>query len=56
MQDREQLIQQAIQRKAYFLWEEAGKPPGREFDFWEQAKRWYFWSTIKIHEFTVVDE
>lgn len=26
-----------VRERAYFLWEEAGKPYGREFEFWAQA-------------------
>jgi hypothetical protein len=26
-----------VRERAYFLWEEAGRPYGREFEFWAQA-------------------
>lgn len=32
-------IDQEIRNRAYFLWEEAGRPAGREHDFWAQAAR-----------------
>lgn len=35
MDDREQLIR----RRAHELWENEGKPEGREMDFWLQAER-----------------
>ena len=27
-----------IEREAYMLWEKAGKPEGRDLEFWEKAK------------------
>ena len=27
-----------IEREAYILWENAGKPEGRDLEFWEKAK------------------
>ena len=27
----------AIRKRAYLLWEQAGKPQGREHEFWAQA-------------------
>ncbi len=30
---------QEIRNLAYFLWEKAGRPPGREHDFWAEAAR-----------------
>lgn len=29
----------AVRDRAYFLWEQAGRPPGREHEFWAQASR-----------------
>ncbi|BDA84899.1 hypothetical protein Sa4125_24410 [Aureimonas sp. SA4125] len=29
----------AVRDRAYFLWEEAGRPVGREHEFWAQAAR-----------------
>ncbi|WP_062015044.1 DUF2934 domain-containing protein [Aureimonas sp. AU4] len=26
-----------VRERAYFLWEEAGRPYGREFEFWARA-------------------
>ncbi|MBC8129572.1 MAG: DUF2934 domain-containing protein [Rhizobiaceae bacterium] len=28
-----------VRDRAYFLWEEAGRPAGREHEFWAQASR-----------------
>lgn len=28
-----------VRERAYFLWEKAGRPYGREFEFWAQAAR-----------------
>lgn len=30
---------QEIRNRAYYLWEKAGRPSGREHDFWAQAAR-----------------
>lgn len=30
---------QQISARAYELWEEAGRPEGRDLDFWHQAER-----------------
>ena len=30
---------EAIRDRAYFLWEQAGKPCGREHEFWAEATR-----------------
>lgn len=30
---------QEIRNRAYFLWEKAGRPLGREHDFWAEAAR-----------------
>lgn len=35
MTDREQLIRE----RAHWLWEEAGRPEGRDDEFWRQAER-----------------
>lgn len=29
----------AIRERAYHIWEKAGKPHGRDIEFWERAKR-----------------
>ncbi|MCW4116876.1 DUF2934 domain-containing protein [Aurantimonas sp. MSK8Z-1] len=29
----------AVRDRAYFLWEQAGRPSGREHEFWAQASR-----------------
>lgn len=29
----------AVRERAYFLWEEAGRPYGREYEFWATASR-----------------
>ena len=31
--------EQAIRERAHKLWEEAGKPDGKENDFWHEAER-----------------
>tara|TARA_R110002124_G_scaffold114535_25_gene269473 strand:+ start:2480 stop:2725 length:246 start_codon:yes stop_codon:yes gene_type:complete len=31
-------LAEAIRRTAYFLWEQDGRPPGRELDYWLRAK------------------
>lgn len=28
-----------VRERAYFLWEAAGRPYGREFEFWAEASR-----------------
>lgn len=33
----DQAFEQSVRVEAYHLWEEAGKPEGREHDFWFQA-------------------
>jgi len=30
---------QEIRNRAYYLWEKAGRPSGREHDFWAEAAR-----------------
>lgn len=32
-------MSQDIAKKAYFLWERAGKPEGKDLDFWLAAER-----------------
>jgi hypothetical protein len=32
-------ISEKVRDRAYFLWEAAGKPCGREHEFWAQASR-----------------
>lgn len=32
---------EVTERRAYFLWEQAGKPCGHELDFWAQAEHEY---------------
>jgi len=31
-------FEEAVRLTAYFLWEQAGKPPGREEDYWLAAR------------------
>ena len=31
-------MEQEIQHAAYLLWEEAGRPPGRDLEFWLTAQ------------------
>jgi hypothetical protein len=31
-------LAQAVRATAYFLWEQDGKPPGREVEYWLRAK------------------
>lgn len=31
-------LAQAVRATAYFLWEQAGRPEGRSFDYWLKAK------------------
>jgi hypothetical protein len=35
--ESENLFDQAIRERAYFLWEQAGKPEGRPQAFWDLA-------------------
>jgi hypothetical protein len=30
--------QQRVQERAYLLWEAAGRPPGRDLEFWDRAQ------------------
>ncbi|UCC96273.1 MAG: DUF2934 domain-containing protein [Candidatus Omnitrophota bacterium] len=32
-------LSQMIQKRAYFIWEERGKPYGSDIDIWIQAER-----------------
>ena len=32
-------LEQFIRERAYYIWEEWGKPEGRDFDIWTQADR-----------------
>ena len=34
-----QPTEEQIRKRAFELWEQAGKPEGREDDFWNQAQR-----------------
>ncbi len=38
MSDELMLLEQRIRKTAYRLWEQAGRPEGREHDFWFQAE------------------
>jgi len=29
--------EEAVRRTAFFLWEQDGRPPGRELEYWERA-------------------
>ena len=50
-----------IEREAYMLWEKAGKPEGRDLEFWEKAKidhknkqprvGWYAYETIYFPQY-----
>jgi hypothetical protein len=32
-------IEQDLRNRAYFLWEQSGKPDGRDLEFWCEAER-----------------
>jgi hypothetical protein len=32
-------VERQIQLRAYFLWEEEGRPEGRDLEFWDRARR-----------------
>lgn len=34
-----QALNQKIQQRAYFLWEELGQPQGQDFDIWVKAEK-----------------
>jgi hypothetical protein len=34
----EQTPEERVRQRAYELWEQAGRPPGRSAEFWEQAR------------------
>jgi hypothetical protein len=38
MTEPEQSFEERVRRRAYELWEEAGRPPGRADDYWRQAR------------------
>ena len=35
-------LEQSVRDRAYFLWEDAGSPDGREDEFWHQAREAHF--------------
>ncbi len=35
--DAARLDDEAVRRTAFFLWEQDGRPPGRELHYWEKA-------------------
>lgn len=35
----ESKLQSMIQERAYYIWEEKGKPSGQDYEIWVQAKR-----------------
>ena len=37
MSDNEQDVEERVRRRAYGLWEEAGRPEGRGNEFWREA-------------------
>jgi hypothetical protein len=38
MTESEQSFEERVRRRAYELWEEAGRPTGRADDYWRQAR------------------
>jgi hypothetical protein len=38
MAEPEQSFEERVRRRAYELWEEAGRPVGRADDYWRQAR------------------
>jgi hypothetical protein len=38
MSDNDEDRHELVRRRAYLLWEEAGRPEGRNEEFWHQAK------------------
>jgi len=35
--DMPRIDEEAVRRTAFFLWEQAGRPPDRELEYWERA-------------------
>ena len=37
-QDKDRVLEQRIRERAYKIWEDAGRPEGRQLEHWELAK------------------
>ena len=37
-EDKDQVLEQRIRERAYKIWEDAGRPEGRQLEHWELAK------------------
>jgi hypothetical protein len=37
--DNRGVVEQMVRERAYELWQEAGRPDGRDVEFWEEARR-----------------
>ena len=37
MENDRQIDEEAVRRTAFFLWEQDGRPPGRDVEYWSRA-------------------